>query len=139
MQFYLILSHFNYSFVFIFSPPSTSDPYHGGIPARIVRRGGTHITIIFITGAVGDGGGFYLPLPSPRSKRLRHCQTPAIVVVVVMLEVAVVDVVSPATLASLTTLSLDLVTPPVGAQAGPPWPPPSWRRCDAGDRKYRTL
>ena len=39
MQFYLILSNFYSSFVFIFSPPSPSDSDQSGIPEHVVRRG----------------------------------------------------------------------------------------------------
>ena len=62
---------------------------------------------------------FYFPLPAPTTKRLCHFQTPAIVVVVVMLEVVAVDVVGLSTLASLTALSfdisldLDIFSPPI--------------------------
>ena len=116
-------------------PPQCVDPYHGGILARVVGRGGTNTTIILIIGAVRGGGGFYFLLPAPRSKRLCRCQTPAIVVFVIMLEVTVADVavVGLVTLSSITNLSLYLVPTTIGVLEGPPCPPPSWHWRDAGD------
>ena len=105
MQLYLILSHLNSSFVFIFDPPvRPSDPDHGGIPARVVRRGGTHTTMIIITmGEMGGGRRLLFPFTPYRPTRKVPSPLPntAIVVVVVMMEVAAVAVVGFSTLASL--------------------------------------
>ena len=125
MQFYLVFGHFN-----------------RGILARVMRRGGTHIKIVLLMCAMGAAFFSFFSVPALWSKRLRRCQTPAIVVVAVMLEVAVVfmSVVGLATLAYFTTLSLDLALalylfpPPVGAQSGPTWTPPSRHWRDAGGR-----
>ena len=104
MQLYLIISHLNASFVFIFAPPRLLDPDHGGILARIVRRGRNTYNNNNNHGINGGRQRFlflFLPLPAPRTKCLCPFQTPDIVVVVVMLEVAAVDVVGFSTLASL--------------------------------------
>ena len=146
MQFWLFCSHFNSSFLFIFFPTSKLDLNHVRIPERVVRRWGRHTTIILLTGALGGGGGFYFPLPTPRSKQFFRCQTPTIVFFVVMLEVVVVAVavVCLTTLASLTAisldlaLSLDLFPTKIQAKEVPIRPPPSRRRRHAGDRTSRT-
>ena len=85
MQFYLILSLFNSSYVFNFHHPIPSYPVHGGISAHVVRRVGTNTTLILLTGALGVGGAFP-PLHTPLSKRFHLYQTTAIIVVVIMLE-----------------------------------------------------
>ena len=96
--------------MFIFISPSPSESDHGGISEHVVRRRGTDLTIILLTGAVGGSGGFSFPLLAPRENCLHRFQTPGIGVFVIMLEVVVADiaVVGLATLNSLTTLSLDL-------------------------------
>ena len=128
MQFYLILSHYNSSLLLIFAPPRPLDPEHDRIMERVMRRGGGHTTIIMIMVAMGEVVVFPFTLPAPREKRLRHCQTPSIIVVLVMFEVVAMAIVGLSTLASLTEISLDLalalylVPPPI--EIDPPLPAP---------------
>ena len=58
----------------------------------------------------GEAVVFYFPLPYPSAKLLHCCQMPDIAVAIIMSEVAVltVAIVSLATVASLTSLSLNL-------------------------------
>ena len=58
---------------------------------------------------MGGGGGFSFPLPDLRANRFFHCQPPAIVVVISMLEVAVVAM-AVVIIAGLITLAALLVT-----------------------------
>ena len=65
MDFYLIISHFNSSFVFVSPPPVPSDPDHGIVWSHLVRRGGgANTTCIIQAGDMRVEGVFFPYLPA---------------------------------------------------------------------------
>ena len=83
MQFYLIISNFYSSFVFIFSPPSPSESGQSGTKARIVRRGGDTFNNNITHGLRGGRRWFFIlpflthpPIAFATAKRMLSLLSP---------------------------------------------------------------
>ena len=109
MQFYLILSHFNSSFVFILASRLSA----GTQPCRHYgTRCEEGVNTYNNNNNQGHREGrrwFFFLIPAPSANKIHRCQTPDIVVVLIVLELVVVAmaIVGLSTLAYLANLFLD--------------------------------
>ena len=108
MYFYLIISHLNYSFIFVFDPPPIHpSPAMAKFGKSLPGGGGSHTTLIIQANTVGGVGVFYFPLSAPRTKFLLRFQT-AIIIAVIFTMVIVVVFAAIVDLVTLYSLTLDL-------------------------------